>query len=386
MSERTQRILWILEGIIAVCLAIATIYLYAQSRQAGQGYRIAYMSDRDGTFQIFTCNIEGMNTKELLEGQALGILPVCEHVRPGSGRESRIAFLRPEEEPGGSGRVGVPGGLYVVSSKGGEATKVSGSVQHILLVFPSWSPDGKQLVFAGAEDLNGDGECLDDEAGIYVCDVENAEAERVASAKFAGFRLSWSPMGPQVIVPVEQPDIPVPVACVLNVESGKLTPIRQDAATITACWSPDGQHIAAYSMADHRIHILQKDGSEEYAIDAPTGHVVDLLWVPARPEGSGEDGGRFLAVCALQPNFTEGQLCARSALPGSDEAWKYLTDDQTTVIHMAASPDGCYLAYTLRSGEGSLDLYVLELGQDEPRRLTFDPGFEGVATWIPPDS
>jgi Tol biopolymer transport system component len=280
--------------------------------------------------------------------------------------------------------VGTPGGVYVVSSSG-EATKVSGEVPRILTIAPSWSPDGKQLAFAGVEDLNGDGKYRDDEAAIYVCDVEKGPPKRVATVNTMGLRLLWSPVASQLILQVKKPNVPVPVAHLLDLRSGKLT--SRDDATTVGCWSPDGQHIAAYSMLDRKIHVLHTDGSEEYGLDTPSGYVGELLWLPANTKDSIEDAERLLVVSASQPmSSMSGQLHIRSAFPGGGEAWKRLTDDETNAAYLAASPDGRYVAYTLLTGhepEPTGDLYVLEIGQDEPRRLTSAPGFEGLATWIP---
>jgi len=53
------------------------------------------------------------------------------------------------------------------------------------------------------------------------------------------------------------------------------------------------------------------------------------------------------------------------------------------VLFLSASPDGRSLAYTKFSSEQEGDIYILEEGQEEPRRLTSDPGFEGLVTWLP---
>jgi hypothetical protein len=140
-------------------------------------------------------------------------------------------------------------------------------------------------------------------------------------------------------------------------------------------------------MLDRKIHVLHTDGSEEYGLDTPSGYVGELLWLPANTKDSIEDAERLLVVSASQPmSSMSGQLHIRSAFPGGGEAWKRLTDDETNAAYLAASPDGRYVAYTLLTGhepEPTGDLYVLEIGQDEPRRLTSAPGFEGLATWIP---
>ncbi|MBC7261651.1 MAG: PD40 domain-containing protein [Chloroflexi bacterium] len=288
--------------------------------------------------------------------------------------------------------MGTPGSVYVVTYGEKEGVKVSGKVPRILSIVPAWSPDGKELAFAGVEDLNGDGQFSKEEAGIYVCNVEKGGVRRVATVYPVGWHLRWSPTDPFLILQIGKANVPVPVAHVLDLTNGQL--IAKDDATISACWSPNGQFIAVYSIADRKIHILNKTGSEEYAIKAPGGVVVDMQWLPAKEAASAEDKGYLLVTSAQDPRSSSGKLYLRSASASGAESWLSLTapNPEVSAAYPAVSPDGRYLAYTLmvthanpRGGAPVLDadLYVLELGKDEPRRLTTDPGFEGFPTWIP---
>lgn len=384
-------------AIIAIALSVATILLFMKSLQvlpsrAKFPYLIAYISDRSGAYRIHICDLEGREIPSPMEFQPGDVLPVCEHLPPKSDRKPRIAFIRFETTPGtmSSTEVGTPGSVYVVAYGESQATKVSGKVPRILPIVPAWSPDGKELAFAGVEDLNGDGKFTKEEAGIYVCNVERGGARRVATVYPLGWHLCWSPKDSLLILQIEKANVPVPVAHVLDLTNGQL--IARDDATIAACWSPDGQFIALYSIADRKIHILNRDGVEQYTMSAPGGVVVDLQWLPARSDADAADTGYLLAMSAQNPGTSAGQLHLRAASPSSSQSWKLLTDAQSSAAYPAPSPDGRYLAYTLmvthmnpRGGPPAVDadLYVLELGEDEPHRLTTDPGFEGFPTWIP---
>lgn len=379
-------------ALMAMCLSAVTIWLFAKSlqmrpTQATSPYLIAYISDRNGKYQIYLCDLEGREITSPMPFQSGDVLPVCEpHPRAGSGGP-RIAFIRFEAQLGSisATEVGTPGSIYVVTYGENKATKISGKVPRILAVAPAWSPDGKELAFAGVEDLNGDGQFTKDEAGIYLCNVERGGVRRVATIYTIGTRLQWSPVEASLILQAEKTNVPLPVAHLLDLTSGQL--ITRDDATMTACWSPDGQFIALYSLADRKIHVLSKDGSEQYMINAPGEFLVELHWLPARASTRAEDKGYLLAVVASSPRSYSGQLYLRPASPGSSETWKALTAAEASAAYPAASPDGRYLAYTLMAAHGptsmSVDLYVLELDKAQPRHLTSDPGFEGFPTWIP---
>lgn len=397
MSERAQQMLWVVLAIIALGLSAATVYLYVESRRvsstAGSAYQLAYTSIQEESQEklsghIQSCNLHGKNVVELTEADALDAFAACEPLPPGTTREPRIAFLRLQIETQSHNQpspsdIGTPGGVYVVNAGGGEAKRICEGLERMWTVAPSWSADGKQLVFAAVEDLNNDGQLVMDEVGIYVCNVESTEWKRIASVDGAVTRLSWSPASPQIIVTFVQSG--QLLSKLLDAETGR--PLLEGPAP-AACWSPDGQELAAYLTEDDKIHILRPDGSESYELDPP-GHIVQLLWVPTWPASEQSKRGRLLAISGPEHTSEVDQLYVRSAEPG-DERW-YPIDLEGYVMQMSASPDGRYVAYTLLTSEPTevyqtlppADLYLLELGQSQPVRLTSDPGFEGLATWIP---
>ena len=394
MRERTQQLLWITLTFIALALSVATGWLYLKTRQmeapaaTAQPYRIVYVSvQQEYQGKLQSCDLQGKNVTTLTDGRALDAFPVCEPFAPGTGQEAHIAFVRLESDTTSPESPARRGGVYVMSAAGGKARKVSGSVPYVGPTAPTWSPDGKQLAFVGAEDANGDGKVSPDEVGVYVCDVATGQATRVVTVNALGRRLSWSPAGQMGIVPTVQSNRSV--ACLLDVATGKLTPILGGKASV-ACWSPDGRQFAAYMPDLHKIHILPNGGGTPYSIDLPSGEVVELAWTPAGPEDASGSAGRLWAVVAKQHGYGGGQLFTRSAGQGN-APWQALTNAEDFVFDVSVSPDGRYVTYSLftgelsvgRSGISSADLYLLEFGQREPRRLTSDPGFEGLATWVP---
>jgi Tol biopolymer transport system component len=273
--------------------------------------------------------------------------------------------------------------VYVVSSDGGQETRVSGTVERPLPVAPAWSADGKQLAFAGVEDLNDDGAYVSDEAGVYVADLESGQVRRVATVHATGLSLRWSPSRAQVILQVRKPGLSTPVANLLDLDSGELS--SRDDATTVGCWSFDGQYIAAYSTADREIHVLSATGSELWATETP-GYVSDMHWLPPASLEA-EDEGRFLVLCTPEPDSGAGQIFASSALiaRGGAPTWRQLTAQDVGVVYVAPSPDGRWAAFTGVPAHGTsteADLYLLDLNQGQTQMLTQDPGYEGQATWV----
>jgi WD40 repeat protein len=398
MSPRTQRFLWIILAVIALCLTAVTAGVYVESRRrsltAGAAFRLAYTSIQEDaqqtpSGQLLSCDLRGRNVAQLTETNALDAFAASEPLHVSTSEAAQIAFLRLQSEtqsdPHSSETdVGMLGGVYVVSARGGQVRKVSGVLTRVWTVAPSWSPDGKQVAFAAVEDLNSDGRLLIDEVGIYVCDAVGTQCTRIATIGSAVTRLLWSPAGAQLIVTSIQSD--GLVSRLLDAQTGESI---LDGHAPAACWSPDGMEIAAYVADDDKVYVLRPDESESYELDPPPGRAVQLLWIPTWPASELTKRGRLVSVSEPEHASGPSQLYIRSPEPGA-ETWQHLIDLENYVMHVAASPDGRYLAFTLLTAEPSeasemvppADLYLLEIGQKQPVRLSSAPGLEGLATWI----
>jgi len=393
MTERWQKSAWIALACAAVVLAASTVCLYRQSRGASTllggspPYRIVYcsMQDEDSS-TLVDCNMLGRDVQHLTDGNTLDIYPIAAPLLSGADKQMRIAFVRLDFRQSSPRDEVSPGGVFVVNAAGGEAQQVGAMARYVLPVPPAWSPNGAQLAFGGAEDLNADGASALDETGLYVCDLSGGQTQRAADALVEGERLLWSPAGAQGLVPTRSSNLPS--VCLFDGESGKLEPILNGSAS-AACWSPDGQQVAAYSTEDHRIHIFaSRRSSPEALLDSPPGTVTDIVWAP---DAGGAGQGRLLVVSAAQSGQSAGSLYSRSASPNARESWQLLADAQALIYYPSVSPDGRYVAFTLLAGGAAVgqsgvpagDLYLLQLGKAEPLRLTSEPGFEGLATWVP---
>ena len=394
ISERTQKTLWTLLAMVAVALAATTLYLYSRSRGPSMATekpagRIAYVyfSATSGIPQLYTRDAQGGEARPLVESRFGDLLPVGAPQQTGPGGVRRIAFVRLRSDPGDDAgtQLGAPGGVYVVRSDGSQERMLSESVERPLPVAPAWSPDGTQLAFAGVDDLNDDGAYPSEEAGIYVADVETGQTRRVAAVHATGTGLRWSPHSAQLILQVRKPQVPVPVAGLLDLQTGELS-FRDDATTV-GCWSPGGRYIAAYSMIERKIHVLSTAGEELWVTDTPAGYITDLHWLPAfSTDAEGE--GRILALVATEPNSRWGRLFQSANLIAHDSAitWRQLTADDLNVAFAAPSADGNWAVFTgiPRQATGvEADVYLINLATGRVQQLTQDPGFESMATWVP---
>ena len=386
MTEQRQLIAWRILALVAVALALATLYTFARSQQLpsheGPSYRIAYTRDLEGMFHIVHCGADGLDCRELAASDGTDLMPSAAPPSAEVSDEPRIAFLRIDTQDAESRDTGpfAPGGVYVLGLNSGQTGKVSAQVDRIMTVRPSWSPDGRQIAFGGAEDLNADGAYALDESGVYVSDVNSGEVRRVATGLLAGWQLSWSPAGDLLLATGIEAGDSVPYVYALEIGSGITYTHPYIGEITTACWSPEGDHIAAYSREDHRIHVLDSQGDEAFAFDAPYGDVLEIIWTPgAAPDASDE---QLFAVTGTGFELGAGPLYRRHVSASAGEHWIPVAGAQSFTALLSASPDGRYVAFTRFSSEHEGDLFVLDRADREPRQITSDPGFEGAATWV----
>jgi Tol biopolymer transport system component len=88
------------------------------------------------------------------------------------------------------------------------------------------------------------------------------------------------------------------------------------------------------------------------------------------------------------PAHTNGlaQLSLSSALTGQEVTWTQVTGDDMSVANVAVSPDGRWATFSrgqLGAAGTEADLYLLNLATGQSQQLTQEPGYEGMATWVP---
>ncbi|MBN1481923.1 DUF5050 domain-containing protein [candidate division KSB1 bacterium] len=108
------------------------------------GKRIAFASNRDGNYEIYTMDPTGANLKRLTNNEAEDSWPIW------SPDGSKIAF--------DSNRDDELYEIYVMNADGSNPKRVTNVPRYIFYHTLSWTPDGK-IVFVEAEDRNGCSHC-----------------------------------------------------------------------------------------------------------------------------------------------------------------------------------------------------------------------------------
>ncbi len=155
---------------------------------SGNLNRIAFSSDRDGDFEIYTMNPDGSDVQRVTTAAG-------DDTKPAWSRDkTKLAFA--SERDGNSE-------IYVVPITNG---KSNGPAQRITNDeasddAPSWNPDGTQLVFdsnrATRDSTNG---AVRLERALYVVDASNKNVRRITQHPgFTDQSPSWSPQGNLIV-------------------------------------------------------------------------------------------------------------------------------------------------------------------------------------------
>ena len=137
--------------------------------------QIAFASNREGNFEIYVMDTDGKNPRRLTDNPALDWHPSW------SPNGKRIVF---SSEKGDSGW---DIDIYVIDADGGNLRKLTNN--RLIDNYPSWSPDGEHIAFASERDGNLD---------IYVMDTDGKNLRRLTKNLGNAWNPSWSPNGERI--------------------------------------------------------------------------------------------------------------------------------------------------------------------------------------------
>jgi Tol biopolymer transport system component len=254
----------------------------------------------------------------------------------------------------------IRGDVYVLSGGGYAPLTSDGRAQE-----PGLSPDGKTLLFKRVEQIDGrrivDGQVVPAHltySNIVSKPVDGGAEKIVVDGLVRspnGFHgVTWfespafAPDGKRLAV-VAGEDTGASDLAIYDAETGKrMVPLSEGANLADPSWSPDGKTIAvtSYTLGNTRLLLVSTDGrSVELTITAPGD--------PYRPSYSPD--GKWITYTLRHGDGND--LHAVQLGSGKDVA---LTSDGKS-WNGVFSPDGKQLAF-LREHDGVIDLYFMDLG------------------------
>lgn len=284
----------------------------AQPALSPDGRSVAFVSNRDGHFNVYVGLLRGGNLVQITNDSNLESAPSW------SPDGTTLAYARLNES-----------GIWDIW----EAPALGGAPRRVVLsgADPTWSPDGRSLAYF-------------DPAGgaIWMCGTSGENARLAVPPWEVGdwnTQPRFSPDGRRLALAARHSDgAPYGELALADLDSGKTHLLTHDnALALSPSWSPDGRFIYFASSRGGTINIwkIAADGGEPEQITAGEGDDADL--------DVSADGKRIVFGTLRQKiGLAQLDLQAKS----QEESVKMLTSDPArNQFGPAYSPDGKYLAY-----------------------------------------
>jgi Tol biopolymer transport system component len=214
---------------------------------------------------------------------------------------------------------------------------------------PSWSPDGRRILFIHSSASNRPDE-------LYVMDADGSNRRLLRRFQTAIYSAAWSPDGNTIAVScaiqprenlAEVGQAPVRSGVHLLRVDGK-GELRLLAVNVfSAAWSPDGKRLALtveQPRGGWSIHIANADGSQDVRLT----HIESYNGSPAWSRD-----GKLIAFDQLGADHRRQQIFVME--PDGSHKRQLTRDQNWSCMHPTWSPDGSRIAFSCRSASSPCD-------------------------------
>ena len=274
--------------------------------------------------------------------------------------------------------------IYVMDADGGNQRRLTNNRHDDWE--PSWSPDGKRIVFASDRDEHPDRVPGWFTSEIYVMDADGSNQLNLTNNPDDDRDPAWSPDGNRIAFSSNRDGRFNWEIYVMDADGGnvqRLTNNPDDDGHPDdeyPSWSPDGARIVFTARkAWHFVHNLDTT-SEIYVMDADGGNQQRLTnnrnneWSPVWSP----DGKRIAFMADRKGDFVSWDIYVMDADGGNEQR---LTNNRAWDSSPSWSPDSKRIAFD-SNRDGNTEIYVMDADGGNLQNLSNNPGGNFGSAWL----
>lgn len=277
----------------------------------GLNGRIAFYSDRDGNYEIYSMNPDGTGQTRLTNDPGEDVAPAW------SPDGSRIAF---SSAPTGDQEI------YLMNADGSGRTQVSNTAS--FASNPTWSPDGTRIAFSARPTVSG-------HIQIHVVNADGTGQTMLTNTAAENVDPDWSPDGSRIVFETTRDgNFEIYTMNADGSAQTRLT-VNDGLLDVLPVWSPDASRLAFFRCcgAGSGIYTMNANGSAQTNIN---GSGTEPAWSPdgqkiAFVDSSGLPGAKN-DIHAMNFDGTSPAVIAGSAGNDFAPSWQ--------AVPIAPSPGG----------------------------------------------